>query len=718
MSDARSTQHAVPTTLPGLTRARVRWRRLTNQFLVLATVAFAVWLILRVVKPEGTSVLEWWLIAVFVPLVYQLATGFWLAMLGMWVRRHGDSLDLRKTLPADVATKPLGASIAIAMPIYNEDVTRVFEGLRAMYHSLERTGQLANFDFFVLSDSDNPNKWVEEEVAWLELCRQLDAFGKVFYRKRRLPMNKKSGNMADFCRRWGKRYRYMLVLDADSLMNGDTIVEMVRIMEAHPQLGILQTAPKIIAADTLFGRLIQFAQAIYGDPFMAGLNYLQMGDATFWGHNAIVRLAPFIECCGLPELPGGARILSHDFVEAALMRKAGYWVWLLPTDDGGSYEETPPSLIDFLKRERRWCQGNLQHFWLLFASGWRRQTRLHFFHGMLSYIASPLWFSFLVLATLIAGINNADDHEPRSIAEAFETVISNLTVNANRSSIVLLAMTLGLLFVPKICILTQKMFSPDAGKYGGRMRLFLSGILDTVLFTILAPVAMVFRTQFVWASMMGRGVKWVAQRRKSADGSLDWREPILTFGGVTALAFFWGAMAWRVSPVFFAWMSPVLASMALAIPFAIFTAGNRLRSLFATPDETNPPQLFKELQARLAAARETPPQLPELAKHTGLMVSLLDPYVNALHVNLLRQRASAPPKSKLYLESVRTRLIHQGPDALTPREIKALMYDPDVMLRLHYDLWSAGDADLAPWWALAMRQYNILTAEPATGLAR
>lgn len=705
----------VPTTsLPGLTRSRVRWRRFTNMFLVLSTVCVALWLMMRTVRPHGINVLEWWLVIVFVPLVYQLATGFWLALLGLWVKRRGDTLDLRKALPEKKDGPLLESATAIVMPIYNEDVTRVFEGLRVMFTSLRDTGCLQHFDFFVLSDSDNPNKWVKEEVAWLELCRQLDAFGKIFYRKRRLPMNKKSGNIADFCRRWGKRYRYMLVLDADSLMSGERMVEMARIMDAHPELGILQTAPKIVAADTLFGRLIQFAQALYGESYMYGLSYLQMGDATFWGHNAIIRLAPFIEFCGLPVLPGNTRILSHDFVEAALIRKAGFWVWLLPAESG-SYEETPPTVVDFLKRERRWCQGNMQHFWLLFAKDIKRQSRLHFFHGLLSYLASPLWLSFLLLATALAS-PLAYDKTTWSLPAAYVEVIGAMTWHASRSGLALFFVTLSLLFIPKIVITAVKISTPGAGGYGGRLRLILSGIFDTILFTILAPIAMVFRSRFVWATISGKGVKWVAQRRKSSDG-IDWREPILTLGSTTAIAILWGAIAWHLSPVFFAWISPVLGGMALGIPFAIFTAGNALGVLFQTPDQNDPPPLLRELQKNLRAAEQARLELPEIARHAGLMEALLDPYVNALHISLLRQRASAPPKSKHYLETVRTRLIAQGPDALTPREIKALMYDPDVMLRLHYDLWSAEEKSLSPWWALAMRQYNVIANEPPTNLA-
>jgi len=692
--------NAVPprSSVPGLTRARVLSRRIGFYILVLATVLTSTFMLHRILRQGGMDRLEYGMLVVFVPLVYQLACGFWLAMTGLVCGYLGDRLDLRKTLPPDPGPGAAGTPVAVVMPVFNEDVTRVFEGLRAMYRSIEQTGRLSQYDFFVLSDSDDPNKWIEEEVAWMELCRQLDAFGKIFYRKRRHSLNKKSGNIADFCRRWGSKYRYMLVLDADSLMTGERMVEMTRVMDAHPEVGILQTAPRIVAADSLFGRLIQFAQAMYGTPFLRGSSFLQMGDANFWGHNAIIRLKPFIEHCALPELPGNSRILSHDFVEAALMRKAGYWVWLLPAEDG-SYEETPPTLTDFLKRERRWCQGNLQHFWLLFAKGWKRQNRLHFLNGILSYVASPLWLLFLLHATVLATHGTLPPGWQKS-----------------PPGIALFIVTLGLLFIPKIAITLGHILSGRAKSFGGAFRLLVGSVLDTVLFTLLAPVAMIFRSRFVWDTLRGKPARWVTQRRKGGD-AVDWREPILTFAGVTLLGMGWTALAWWYSPLFCMWMSPVLLGLMLSIPYAIATSGPLLGRFFAVPEETDPPPLLRDLAANLARARENPPLLPELAPYGGLMEVLLDPFVSALHISLLRQRPSVPPRSKLYLESVRQRLIQSGPSALTKREIKALMYDPDVLLRLHYDLWSASAADLSPWWALAIRQYNIIAVEPPTGLA-
>ncbi|MBL9133634.1 MAG: glucans biosynthesis glucosyltransferase MdoH, partial [Verrucomicrobiaceae bacterium] len=472
MSDASPTKTTPPAGLVPRTLARAR--RVTFLTLVCLGTLVGTWLMVRFLRDgQGFRWSEIGLLVCFVPLFYQLNSGFWTALIGVWLqnRPKDDPTNLWNTIKDEDPATPLTANVAIIIPVYNEDVTRVWEGLRVTYESLQKTGHLKNFDFFVLSDSDQTNKWIEEQTAWLELSRQLGAFGKIFYRKRRKPINRKSGNVSDFCRRWGKRYRHMIVFDADSLMSGALMVAMTRIMEKNPAIGILQTFPKQVASETLIGRLMQFAQSLYGPAFMAGLNYWQNGEANFWGHNAIIRLEPFIQHCALPPLPKtvpfGGHILSHDFVEAALMRKAGYAVRLLNTIRG-SYEEGPPTLIDTLKRDRRWCQGNMQHFWLLFARGWHFMSRVNFAHGVLSYVSSPLWFLLLVFSTWLAAM-------PGNVVR---------DAPAQRAGHLLLGLTITLIFLPKLVILLDEMVS---GRVYKSLRLralaFVSSMLDTVIFT-------------------------------------------------------------------------------------------------------------------------------------------------------------------------------------------------------------------------------------------
>jgi len=682
-----------------------RMRRATFfAFVGLGTIVGA-WLMFVYLADHGMRWSEWALLTVFLPLYYQLNVGFWTALFGVWLmnRPKPDTLDLWRTLKPEDVDEPITASTAIIMPVFNEDVTRVFEGLRAIYLSLELTGQSKNFDFFILSDSNQTSQWIEEETAWLELCRQLNAFGRIFYRKRRKPINRKSGNVSDFCRRWGKRYRYMLVLDADSLMSGGLLTSMVRIMEKNPGIGILQTFPKQIGAETLLGRVMQFAQALYGPPFMAGLDYWQCGEANFWGHNAIIRLDPFIKYCALPALPGkepfGGHILSHDFVEAALMRKAGYAVRLLNTNRG-SYEEGPPTLVDMLKRDRRWCQGNMQHFWLLFAKGWHPMSRVNFFHGILSYASSLLWFLFLIFSTFLAATRQPRDPLSQSVLAEH----------------ILLGLTIMLIFLPKVTILldeviTGRMFKP----LSLRLATFVSSMVDTIIFTLMAPVLMIFHSQFVVYTVLGKGVRWVTQRRK-LDGGVDWAEVFFTFWPLGFISILWGIIGWFVSHSFLLWISPILGALLLAIPVAILISGRSSGyriGLFLTPEETEPPGVLALMNENLAEIKGRIHLPPELEKHHGLLQVCLDPYVNGLHVSLLRRRKNIHV-SRAYLDQLAQRLITEGPQCLNAQEIKAMIHDTETVTDLHYRLWSARDHELAPFWATAIRQYNLASTSPFT----
>ncbi|MDX2111276.1 MAG: glucans biosynthesis glucosyltransferase MdoH [Verrucomicrobiota bacterium] len=692
---------------------RLQRRRITYFTLVYVIATSGVALLLHAFMKDGLMVLEMAMLPVFAVLFYQLTFAFVTAVLGwmVLVREKSDPLRIGKTLPADEEDSVPLASTAITIPIYNEDATRVFEGLRIMFRSLEKTGHLSHFDFFILSDSDDANRWVEEEVAWLELCKQLNAFGRIFYRKRRQAINRKSGNIGDFCRRWGRRYRYMIVLDADSLMGGAALVRMVRLMERNPIVGIMQTLPKLIHADTLFGRVFQFSTRLYGPIFAAGMDYWQGRDGSFWGHNAIVRLQPFIEHCGLPELPGkeplGGRILSHDYVEAALMRKAGFQV-CLAAEIEESYEEGPPTLIDHLKRDRRWCQGNLQHMFLLSAKGWSGVHRLAFYHGILNYLVSPIWFLFLIMGTFYA-ITAAQ------FPEAFRPQPHYL---------ILLGVVVCFLFLPKVAVNLRALLDPEqSARFGGRAKLFVSAVLEIPFFTLLAPVLMVAHSRFVVLTVLGQGVRWATQSRRAVD-EVDWREAIITFYKVSLFGLGWGLSAFYLNPGYFVWLSPVVIGLTLSIPFHILSGGARLGALtrqmglFLTNEELNAPWVIKQLDENLGKAYRRQVPHETLRKHYGLLQVIIDPYTNALHVSLLRLRTRPVPESQEFFEEMRALLLEKGPDALEPKDIVSLMYHPESLLWLNDHVWSSPAAQIAPWWRLAMRQYNLLTPEPITPLYR
>ena len=624
------------------------------------------------------------------PLLFgQVALGFVLALFGFFDKiRGGDPWHvMRRPWRKDEASIPLAAT-AIVVPVYNEDVGRVAQGIENMWRSVEQTGQIEHFDFYLCSDSNNADRWVEEECAWISLCQRLNAFGKIFYRKRRHSINGKSGNVADFCRRWGKRYRYMIVLDADSIMAGPTLVRLVRAMEANPQVGILQTQPYMVLGQSLLRRLLQFSGSVYGGIFSQGCSVTQMSSGSYWGHNAIIRTAPFIEFCDLPMLPvpdpKRRHVLSHDTVEAALMIRAGYEVWIAH-DEPGSYEEGPPNLTDMLKRDRRWCQGNLQHFWFLFARGVAMGSRLQIWIGLMAYLCSPLWLIFLT-----AGFFST---WARSRFLMYSAGPEDLGAATPSHAEFLFVITMVLLFLPRILAILTTL--PRVKSFGGFIPLVLSTILETLLSVVLAPVLMMFHTLFVLQTLLGLQIQWTTQNR--SDAGLSFAHCLRLYGWLTLLGIaaafatftYLGREAWWLAPICLGWiLAPFLAWMTSSVPLGLFC--KKLR-LFLTAEEAQPPP-------ELAGLAEDPgaPAAPALPLWTH---ALLCPYIQAIHLSMVRQRTSGPGDEVTPSENqLRERLLRDGPHSLDPKEKMRLLWDADTVSWLHQEIWSRADADLHPAW--------------------
>jgi membrane glycosyltransferase len=302
--------------------AAARKRRRALLLLTAAFAALGAVLTVAATPPDGGPI-AWAHGVLGVALVAWIGAGMATALMGAVVMLRGDrfALTLRK------ARAPLHASArtAVIMPICNEDITTVFAGLRATCESLAGTGALRLFDFYVLSDSTDPALRAAELQAWQRLRQMLgddptSAAGpgeraSIFYRWRRRRTKRKSGNVADFCRRWGARYRYMMVLDADSTMQGDTLVSLLRLMEENPRAGIIQTLPQPYGHRTLHARVQQFATRVTGRLFALGMAYWQLGDSHYWGHNAIIRVAPFMRHCALAPLRGRGA-LAGDIARA------------------------------------------------------------------------------------------------------------------------------------------------------------------------------------------------------------------------------------------------------------------------------------------------------------------------------------------------------------------------------------------------------------------
>ena len=369
-----------------------------------------------------------------------------------------------------------------------------------------------------MSDTTDPDIWVHEEAAFQAVREHEELGSRIFYRRRSSNSGKKAGNVADWCRRWGANYEYMLVLDADSLMTGEAVVKLAQIIEKNPDFGLVQTVPISIGRNTLFARLQQFAGRLYGPMLATGLAFWHRGVSNFWGHNAIIRTRAFIESAGLPVLPGkppfGGQILSHDFVEAALLNRAGWRVCMVP-DLAGSYEEIPPGLIDFAMRDRRWAQGNLQHSRVLFASGLHWVSRVHMAMGIMAYVSALFWLLFLV--TALALTLQSIYIPPQYFSEGIP--FFHFPMQDSERSLELLLLTLGVLLLPKLfAYLLAIMDTRQRRGFGGALTLLAGVLIETVLSSLFAHIMMLLQSTAVADVFRGRDSGWKPQRRD--DGSL------------------------------------------------------------------------------------------------------------------------------------------------------------------------------------------------------
>ena len=653
------------------------------------------------------------LLVLFVMLFFLAAVGCTHGIFGFILRRFRDKSSI--TQLKDYRAQPIaGTSTALVFPIYNENVVRVLEGLRATYDSLKKTGELERFDFFILSDSTNPDKWIEEERRWSELVRDLNALGRIYYRRRVQNENKKSGNVRDFLNMWGRRYRYFVCFDADSVMRGETLVDLVKMMEAHPDVGLIQTVPALMNASSLFGRIQQFANRFYAPVFITGLNFWAQSFGNYWGHNAIIRTEPFMSYCDLPQLPGrkpfGGAILSHDFVEAALLLKENWQVWFAYEMEG-SYEEAPQGLIENAQRDRRWCQGNLQHGMVLFAKGLRGVSRIHLLLGIFGYLSGPLWLAFLLTFSWIRWTDLLSELSVLPVRGFFPYL--SLTATAHAFFVFTICMTV--IMLPKVLALVDLACDPERRRaFGGWARAAMSVVAETIFSTLHAPLQMLWHTRFVITIVLGMGVGWGAQNR-NADGT-EWSYAIRRHWGHVLVGLIWGGLVFRLDEITFWWFLPVLAGMILCVPLSVLTSrsswGRRAKQtgLFLVPEEVSPPPEIVSLRLRMMEmemARETAVR----PVNSGLADVVLNPYVNAVHVSLLREKRMNP----VYAESLEKlgvgtevvrglgeKLLAAGPDALTASQKMLVLSDANTMSWLHRHAWLRPSETFAPWWQHAI----------------
>jgi membrane glycosyltransferase len=638
---------------------------------------------LSMVETNGVNGLKIAIFVLFLILMVPIALSFWTAVIGFVIRLSGGgSLKLRRVLAEPAQPEADWPRTAVVVPVYNEDPAGVFAGIKATYESLQETGFLQFFEFFILSDTTDADVWVREEMAFVDLRRSVSEPERIFYRNRRENVDRKTGNIADFCERWGGRYRYMIVFDADSIMTGRCLVDLVRLMERHPRAGIIQAPPLPVNRHTFFGRLRQFATHAYTSIFLTGLNVWQGTAANYWGHNAIIRIEPFVEHCRLPKLSGreplGGSILSHDFIEAAFMRRAG-WKVHLASELRGSYEEVPHSLISYAARDRRWCQGNMQHIRLLFTPGLHPVNRLHLVLGIMGYLAAPLWILMLILST-IEGIR--ETVVPHAYFPSGKVLHPIWRLSQEKQAIMLFLTVMGLLILPKVLSLLIHLRREDREGFGGGGKFALSVLLETIAATLLAPVLALLQSHFVLGILLGRNVKWDAQDRGEAETTLG--EAIKRFWPSTLLGIVWTILLLEEAPKLFWWFSPVLAGFLLAIPMSMWSSrvslGERARKagLFLTPEEANPPPvlLAREEGLELAASLPWAQPLDPLERVLG------DPSARAVHLSLLSDGVTKDEMRRHYLEGLELKYRHEGAAALAPREKRELLLDKEMIRSL------------------------------------
>jgi membrane glycosyltransferase len=562
----------------------------------LALTIYATSEMVAVVSVGIVSMLQWAMVGLFALTFAWIAVTAASAIAGVFF----GGVRLRATGDARVEQRT-----ALVMPVYNENPAGTFAALAAMAETLlERNAE--GFEVFVLSDTTRPEVYVKETAAYHVLREKLGDRMRVWYRRRAENVGRKVGNLHDFVTRWGGRYDFMIVLDADSILAPETLVALVREMAADPNLGLLQTVPRLAGGRTLFARLQQFAGRVYGPIVARGTASWQGDDGNYWGHNAIIRVRAFAAAAGLPILPGkkpfGGAILSHDFVEAALLRRAGWSVRMLPTL-GGSWEDSPPSLLDGAARDRRWAQGNIQHLAVIWSQGFTWSNRVHMAIGVMSYLASPLWFALIVVGLGTAG------HIATVQFDYFTDELSlfpRWPLFDSERMIRLFVLAMLTLLTPKLLGVLRAFIDGELLRTVNPLRVILGFVAETIVSALYAPIMMMMQVRQVSEILIGQDSGWSTQSRKHARtpwATLLRRHWLQTLSGivVTAVLVF-------VSLPLFIWMSPALVGLVCALPLSaasgstVLAKVTRFLGLLTVPEEVNVPRVIAlrdEAEARL-----------------------------------------------------------------------------------------------------------------------
>lgn len=568
----------------------LRWRRVFFFILVGVTMAGLLWLLAVALSPGGLGIADLLLLVMFAVTLPWSVIGFWNATIGFLIMRF--SRDPVAAVVPSVARltgeEPITASTAILICVRNELPERTIRNLEPMLAGLVEAGAAGRFHLYVLSDTGDAAIAAAEEQRFAAFTADWRDRIAVTYRRRAVNTGFKAGNIGDFCARWGADHVYAVTLDADSFMTADAVLRLVRIMQVAPELGILQGLVVGMPSTSAFARIFQFGMRLGMRSYTTGSAWWQGDCGPYWGHNAIIRLAPFMAHCELPVLDRkgalGGHILSHDQIEAVLMRRAGFEVRALPDEAVGGWEENPPTLIEFIRRDLRWCQGNMQYWHFLFMPGLKLISRYQLAFALLMFVGSPAWMGLLVLGTACIALAQTPSEFIRADAGLW-----------------LFAIVLVMWFAPKIATVIDVLTRPAARRsFGGAWRFLASVASETIYFILLSPIMWFGHTRFLIGLAFGRTIGWIGQTRDdhAVPWSLAWRQlwPQTVLGAASI-----GVLALTV-PAAIPYALFIAGGLMLAVPLAVVTASPAVgRALLRVglgrlPEEISPPPALRALK--------------------------------------------------------------------------------------------------------------------------
>lgn len=574
-------------------------RRAVFAVLFSVTIAASLWLAALALAPGGLGILDLAALVLFAITLPWMAAGFANALIGFVIMRSSAD-PVAAVLPAagSVGDQPIASSTAILLCVRNELPRRIIRNLDTMLDGLHASGYGERFHLYLLSDTSDADMAAGEEALFSELIDRWRDRIAISYRRRTVNTGFKAGNVREFCERWGSRHEFAVTLDADSFMSADAIIRLVRIMQIDPKLGILQGLVVGLPSTSLFARIFQFGMRLGMRSYTIGSAWWQSDCGPYWGHNAILRLEPFVKHCQLPVLSESGEaerhILSHDQIEAALMRAAGYHVRVLPREDLG-WEENPPTLLEFMRRDLRWCQGNMQYWRLLLLPKLRPVSRYQLVLAILMFIGSPAWIGLLVLATI-----------------ALATTDDPATIMRGDIGGALLVWVLVMWFSPKIAGALDVLLSPQERRaFGGAGRFTVNFVVETVYSILLVPILWISHTIFLFGLLFHREIRWMGQVRDDHAVPLSlalqdlWPQTLL---GCASFGLVLASQPWALPYVLLLAGGP-----AFSVPFAMITAWPAIGELAARigigriPEETDIPEDLLELALPAIKPESRPP---------------------------------------------------------------------------------------------------------------